>query len=70
MADAGVNLIVVGGSISDLMLHYIEKYKMMIVRIMSKFELKRIATSIGATALASLNAPNKEEMGTCDEVFV
>lgn len=37
---------------------------------MSKFELKRIASSCGATALASLTAPNKEEMGTCDEVFV
>jgi T-complex protein 1 subunit theta len=43
------------------MLHYIEKYKMMVVRIMSKFELKRICKAIGATALASLVAPTKDE---------
>lgn len=42
----------------------------MIVRIMSKFELKRIASATGGTALASLNAPTKDEMGTCDEVHV
>lgn len=42
----------------------------MIVRIMSKFELKRISRAVGATALASLNPPSKDEMGTCDEVFV
>lgn len=42
----------------------------MVVRIMSKFELKRICSAIGATALASLNAPTKEEMGHCDGVFV
>lgn len=37
---------------------------------MSKFELKRISRAVGATALASLNPPSKDEMGTCDEVFV
>lgn len=61
IADSGVNLIICGGSISDLMLHYIEKYKIMVVRIMSKFELKRICSSIGATAIASLVAPTKDE---------
>jgi chaperonin GroEL (HSP60 family) len=61
IADSGVNLIVVGGSVADLMLHYIEKYKIMVVRIMSKFELKRICSAVGATALASLVAPTKDE---------
>ena len=51
IADAGTNLIVVGGSISDIILHYVEKYKMMIIRVMSKFELRRIAKAINATAL-------------------
>jgi T-complex protein 1 subunit theta len=39
------------------MLHYIEKYKLMAVRITSKFELKRICKAIGATPLARLDAP-------------
>ena len=29
IADAGVNVIVSGGSVSDICMHYIEKYKMM-----------------------------------------
>lgn len=33
IAEAGVNLIVAGGSISELMLHFVEKYKMMILKV-------------------------------------
>lgn len=57
IADSGVNMIVAGGSISDLVLHYIEKYKIMVVKLTSKFELKRIVKALGATALARLDAP-------------
>lgn len=39
IADAGINLIVAGGSVSELALHYVEKYKMMLVKVQSKFEL-------------------------------
>ncbi len=45
--DAGVNVIVAGGSVSEIMLHYIEKYRMMILKVTSKFELKRICKVIG-----------------------
>ena len=39
IADAGVTVIIAGGMVSDIVMHYIEKYKIMMVRIMSKFEL-------------------------------
>lgn len=42
----------------------------MVVRITSKFELKRICKAIGATPLARLDAPTEEEVGHCDEVYV
>jgi len=42
----------------------------MVVRIMSKFELKRICKACGATPLARMDAPTPDEMGTCDEVYV
>lgn len=48
IADAGVNLVVVGGSISDICLHYAEKFKLMIVKIQSKFELKRLCKCLNA----------------------
>lgn len=70
IADAGVNVIVSGGSISEICLHYIEKYKMMCVRVLSKFELRRICKCLGATGLVRIGAPTPEEMGYADEVCV
>lgn len=70
IADAGVNLIVAGGSISELILHYVEKYKMMIIKVTSKFELKRLCKAVGASALSRLSAPTPDELGTCDLVHV
>eukprot|EP00742_Colponemidia_sp_Colp-10_P000949 GILJ01001029.1.p1 GENE.GILJ01001029.1~~GILJ01001029.1.p1 ORF type:complete len:543 (-),score=112.98 GILJ01001029.1:275-1903(-) len=68
VADAGVNVIVSGGSIGELALHYIEKYEMMAVKILSKFELRRLCRAIGATALVRVGAPTAEEVGSADEV--
>lgn len=48
LAEAGINVIVASGAISEVALHYFEKYKMMVLKIMSKWELKRIAKSVGA----------------------
>ena len=49
-------------------IHYLDKYGIMAFRTMSKFELRRIARSIGATLLVRLGAPTKEEMGYADEI--
>lgn len=70
IADAGVNLIVAGGSVSELVLHYVEKYKMMLLKVTSKFELKRLAKAVGAVALSKLCTPNPDELGTCDRATV
>ena len=37
---------------------------------MSKWELKRIAKSIGASAIVKLGTPTPEELGYADEVIV
>lgn len=42
----------------------------MVVRLTSKFDLKRLCKALGATALARLGAPIPDEMGQCDEVHV
>lgn len=70
IADSGATCIVSGGTVSDICLHYIEKYKMMCVRVMSKFELRRICKCLGATGLVRMGAPTPEEMGYADEVSV
>lgn len=54
IADAGVTVIVAGGKFGDMALHYLNKYKIMGVRLMSKFDLRRLCKSISATALPRL----------------
>jgi T-complex protein 1 subunit theta len=43
---------------------------MMVVRVMSKFELKRLSNCLGAIALSRLGAPTPDEVGTADSVVV
>ena len=68
IVDSGVKCVITGGAISNLAIHYLDKYGVMAFRTMSKFELRRIARSIGATLLVKLGAPTKEEMGYADEI--
>jgi len=51
-------------------MHFCEKYKIMVVRVPSKFELRRLCKALNASPLARLGAPTAEEMGECDSVFV
>ena len=68
IVDSGVKCVITGGAISNLAIHYLDKYGVMAFRTMSKFELRRIARSIGATLLVKLGAPTKEDMGYADEI--
>ncbi|CAH0388957.1 unnamed protein product [Bemisia tabaci] len=70
IADAGVDVIVAGAKFGDMALHYVNKYKMMAVRLNSKFDLRRLCKTVGATALPRLTAPNKEELGYADSIYV
>ena len=64
IVDSGVKAIVVGGAISNMAIHFLDKYGILAFRDLSKFELRRIAKSIGATLLVRLGAPTAEEMGS------
>lgn len=70
LAEAGVNVVVASGSISEVALHFLEKYKILTLKIMSKFEIKRIASSVGASAVVKLGCPTPEEIGFANEVTV
>lgn len=70
LAEAGVNVVIGSGSISELALHFFEKYKIFVLKLMSKWELKRIAKSVGAIAVVKLGTPTAEELGYADEVAV
>lgn len=70
LAEAGVNVVIGSGSISELALHFFEKYKIFTLKLMSKWELKRIAKSVGAVAVVKLSTPTPEELGFAHEVSV
>eukprot|EP00539_Tryblionella_compressa_P017448 CAMPEP_0178856358 /NCGR_PEP_ID=MMETSP0746-20121128/23896_1 /TAXON_ID=913974 /ORGANISM="Nitzschia punctata, Strain CCMP561" /LENGTH=557 /DNA_ID=CAMNT_0020522551 /DNA_START=55 /DNA_END=1728 /DNA_ORIENTATION=- len=63
IAESGVQVIVTGGTISDMALHFIEKYGLMALKLSSKWELRRLCQATSATALVRLGAPTPEEMG-------
>ena len=65
--DAGTDVIVSGGKIGDMALHYINKYNMMAVRLTSKWDVRRLAKTTGATALPRVTAPTSEEFGLADQ---
>lgn len=70
IADAGITLVVAGGSIAELIMHFLEKYKIMVIRITSKFDLARICKALQAIPLARVDAPTPDETGSCDECFI
>jgi len=70
LAESGVNLIVAAGKFGDIYLHYLNKYKIMGVRLTSKFDMRRLCRTIGAQAQARINAPSVDLLGQCNEVYI
>eukprot|EP01013_Petalomonas_cantuscygni_P037336 TRINITY_DN68136_c0_g1_i1.p1 TRINITY_DN68136_c0_g1~~TRINITY_DN68136_c0_g1_i1.p1 ORF type:complete len:544 (-),score=188.44 TRINITY_DN68136_c0_g1_i1:114-1745(-) len=68
--DAGVDVVVSSQAFGDLALHYLARYEIMAVRIMSRHDLRRLASAVGAQQLSSLVVPQPEDLGACDEVAV
>ena len=60
---AGVNLVVAGGNVSDMALHFLDKYCVACLRVGSKWELRRLCQAVGATALVRLGTPLPDELG-------
>jgi T-complex protein 1 subunit theta len=66
--DSGLRVVVAGATVGELALHYLNRFKILVIKIMSKFELRRLCRVVGATPLARLGAPMPDEMGSIDVV--
>lgn len=66
--DSGLRVIVAGSTVGELAMHYLNRYNILVIKILSKFELRRLCRVVGATPLARLGAPMPDEMGTIDVV--
>ncbi|KAJ8466980.1 hypothetical protein OPV22_029532 [Ensete ventricosum] len=70
VADSGAKVVVSGAAVGDMALHFCERYKLMVLKISSKFELRRFCRTTGAVALLKLSQPNTDELGYADSISV
>lgn len=63
IADLGVKIVVCGGKVSELAQHYANQRGIMLVRLNSKFDVRRLCQVTGATVLPTLSIPSTEELG-------
>lgn len=70
IVEAGCNVVVTGGTVGELASHFCNKYRLMIVKLQSKFDIRRLCKAVRAKALPKLTAPSPEDIGHCSEVFI
>jgi len=70
IAESGANVVVAGGKIGDLAMHFLNKYNIMAVRLLSKFDLRRVCKATNASAYPKIEQPKAEDLGFADEVYV
>ncbi|XWS58269.1 hypothetical protein CRYUN_Cryun08bG0019400 [Craigia yunnanensis] len=70
VADSGAKIIVSGGAVGEMALHFCERYKLMVLKISSKFELRRFCRSTGTAALLKLSQPKPDDLGFVGSVSV
>jgi T-complex protein 1 subunit theta len=66
--DSGMRVVVAGGPVGELAMHYLNRFGILVIKVLSKFELRRLCRVVGATPLARLGAPMPDEMGNVDIV--
>lgn len=66
IADSGIKVIIAGSSVGELALHYLNRFDIAVLKVLSKFELRRLCRVVNATPLARLGAPTPEEAGFVD----
>jgi T-complex protein 1 subunit theta len=68
--DAGVEVVVSGGAISEIAIHYLNKYRIMALKITSKFELQRVCKTVRAVSIIRQGPPLPEECGYVESIKV
>ncbi|RXW25731.1 hypothetical protein EST38_g173 [Candolleomyces aberdarensis] len=66
IADSGVKVIVAGSTVGELALHYLNRLNIAVLKVLSKFDLRRLCRVVNATPLARVGAPTPEEAGFVD----
>lgn len=59
-------MVIAGAQVGELALHYLDRMGIAVIKVLSKFDLRRLCRVVNATPLARLGAPSPEEMGWVD----
>lgn len=70
LVEMDVSVVISGGAVSEIALHFLDKYKILVVKIGSKFELRRMCKTLKAISIIRAGPPMAEELGFCDSVCV
>lgn len=70
IADSGVKVIVAGSGVGELALHFLDRLGIAVVKVLSKFDLRRLCRVVNATPLARMGPPTPEEAGFIDVMEV
>jgi len=62
-ADMGVKVVITGEKIGEMAHHYLEKHGILMIKLGSKFMLRRICRTVGARPLVQLTGAKKEDFG-------
>jgi len=54
IADSGIKVLVTGSGIGEMALHFINRYNLVATKVLSKFDLRRLAKAVNAAPLARL----------------
>lgn len=70
IADSGARVVISHGPVAEMAQHYLDKFGIMVVKVVSKFDLRRLCGALNATASIRLGALTPDEMGevSCCEV--
>jgi T-complex protein 1 subunit theta len=66
IADSGIKIIIAGSSVGELAMHYLNRFNIAVLKVLSKFDLRRLCRVVNATPLARVGAPTPEEAGHVD----
>ena len=61
-----MKVIIAGSSVGELALHYLNRMNIAVLKVLSKFDLRRLCRVVNATPLARVGAPTAEEAGLVD----
>eukprot|EP00484_Ammonia_sp_Unknown_P028178 CAMPEP_0197024862 /NCGR_PEP_ID=MMETSP1384-20130603/5337_1 /TAXON_ID=29189 /ORGANISM="Ammonia sp." /LENGTH=586 /DNA_ID=CAMNT_0042453319 /DNA_START=104 /DNA_END=1864 /DNA_ORIENTATION=+ len=69
LKDMGVGVVIVGEKISEMALHYIDKYGLVALRLMSKWTLRRLCRAVRARPVVTLGGIRDADLGVCNKVY-